>query len=88
MENSVVAVADDAEVRVLADEGGSRLIPSVVSFHPSGHVVVEMPVIIVRNIDESWRIARSATAPSARMGVTSATMLPLNMDLPGHQEGV
>jgi len=38
--NSVVAVADGAEVRVLVDDGGSRLIPSVVSFHPDSRVLV------------------------------------------------
>jgi molecular chaperone DnaK len=37
--NSVVAVADANGARVLSDEGGS-LIPSVVSFHPSGDVLV------------------------------------------------
>lgn len=38
--NSVVSVADGTDVRVLMDEGGSRLIPSVVSFHPDGRVLV------------------------------------------------
>jgi molecular chaperone DnaK len=38
--NSVVAVADGHEVRVLLDEEGQRLIPSVVSFHPHGDVLV------------------------------------------------
>ena len=38
--NSVVAVADGAEVRVFADADGERLIPSVVSFHPSGDVII------------------------------------------------
>ncbi len=38
--NSVVAIADDQAVHVLADEEGHRLIPSVVSFHPSGDVIV------------------------------------------------
>ena len=37
--NSVVAVADKNGARVLSDEAGS-LIPSVVSFHPSGDVLV------------------------------------------------
>jgi molecular chaperone DnaK len=36
----VVAVADQPGGRVLADADGSKLIPSVVSFHPSGEVLV------------------------------------------------
>ena len=39
--NSVVAHADAAgAVKVLADEGGAKVHPSVVSFHPNGGVVV------------------------------------------------
>jgi len=38
--NSVVAIADRPGARVLADSDGSQLIPSVVSFHPSGDVLV------------------------------------------------
>ena len=38
--NSVVAVADASGARVLAGEDGEKLIPSVVSFHPSGDVLV------------------------------------------------
>jgi len=38
--NSVVAIADQPGGRVLADGEGSKLIPSVVSFHPSGDVLV------------------------------------------------
>ncbi|MBX3251597.1 MAG: Hsp70 family protein [Myxococcales bacterium] len=38
--NSVVAVAGEQGVEVLVDAEGHRLIPSVVSFHPSGEVVV------------------------------------------------
>ncbi|MGE0396020.1 MAG: Hsp70 family protein [Kofleriaceae bacterium] len=39
--NSVVAHADAAgQVRVLADESGGKIHPSVVSFHPNGGVVV------------------------------------------------
>ena len=42
--NSVVAYADGTgNVRVLADEGGYKIHPSVVSFHPSGGVVVGAP---------------------------------------------
>jgi len=38
--NSVVAVADGSEVRVLADGDGRKLVPSVVAFHPSGGILV------------------------------------------------
>ena len=38
--NSVVAMADGREARVLADSEGRRLIPSVVSFHPDGSILV------------------------------------------------
>jgi len=38
--NSVVAIADQPGARVLPDSDGSKLIPSVVSFHPSGDVLV------------------------------------------------
>ncbi len=38
--NSVVAIADDTAVQVLTDAEGHRLIPSVVSFHPNGDVIV------------------------------------------------
>src|SRR5579859_8049479 len=38
--NTVVGVVRDGRALTLADEGGRRLIPSVVSFHPSGKVLV------------------------------------------------
>ena len=38
--NSVVAVADQPGGRVLSGSDGLELIPSVVSFHPSGDVLV------------------------------------------------
>ena len=38
--NSVVAVADDEAIHVLSGADGQRLIPSVVSFHPNGEVLV------------------------------------------------
>jgi molecular chaperone DnaK len=38
--NSVVAIANGREARVLADSEGRRLIPSVVSFHPDGSILV------------------------------------------------
>src|SRR5580700_4019125 len=38
--NTVVAVIQDGVPVTLADEGGRKLIPSFVSFHPSGKVLV------------------------------------------------
>lgn len=38
--NSVVSVADATQVRVLAGPDGQSLIPSVVSFHPRGDILV------------------------------------------------
>ncbi|MBZ0118391.1 MAG: Hsp70 family protein, partial [Sandaracinaceae bacterium] len=38
--NSAVAVADGTVVRVLTDAEGNRLVPSVVSFHHSGRILV------------------------------------------------
>jgi molecular chaperone DnaK len=38
--NTVVAVVRDGQAAALADETGEKLIPSVVSFHPSGSVLV------------------------------------------------
>ena len=38
--NTVVAVVRDGRAVTLADENGSRLIPSIVSFHPNGSVLV------------------------------------------------
>src|SRR5579872_7245197 len=38
--NTVVGAVRNGSAMTLADEAGSRLIPSIVSFHPSGKVVV------------------------------------------------
>src|SRR5579859_1971519 len=38
--NTVVGVVRDGRVVTLADEGGRRLIPSIVAFPPSGKVLV------------------------------------------------
>jgi len=38
--NTVAACVRDGRVHVLADEKGNRLLPSVVSFHPNGEVLV------------------------------------------------
>ncbi len=49
--NSVVAVARAHGVEVLRDEAGSALVPSVVSFHPSGEVLVGAPARDRRMLD-------------------------------------
>ena len=49
--NSVVAVADQPGGRVLAGSDGVQLIPSVVSFHPSGDVLVGGPAKERRLLD-------------------------------------
>ncbi len=38
--NSVVAVADGGQSRVIGDPEGRRMVPSVVSFHPAGYKLV------------------------------------------------
>src|ERR1700722_5172025 len=38
--NTVVACVRDGRVHVLADDDGNRLLPSIVSFHPNGDVLV------------------------------------------------
>ncbi len=49
--NSAVAVVQGGEVRVLPDAEGNALIPSVVSFHPSGDVLVGHPARERRLLD-------------------------------------
>ncbi|MBK6579007.1 MAG: Hsp70 family protein [Sandaracinaceae bacterium] len=49
--NSVVAVADGGSVRILADDDGRELLPSVVSFHPGGEVLVGYPARDRRMLD-------------------------------------
>ncbi|TNF60505.1 MAG: hypothetical protein EP303_07030 [Deltaproteobacteria bacterium] len=49
--NSVVAIADQPGGRVLAGSDGVKLIPSVVSFHPSGDVLVGGPAKERRLLD-------------------------------------
>jgi len=48
--NSVVAVADQSGARVLSGDDG-QLIPSVVSFHPSGDILVGVPAKERRLLD-------------------------------------
>jgi molecular chaperone DnaK len=49
--NSVVAMNREGGVHVLADENGDRLIPSIVSFHPGGEVLVGRAAKARRRID-------------------------------------
>src|SRR5258708_38734241 len=55
--NTVVACVRGGRVRVLADEQGRRLLPSVVSFHPSGDVLVGYPAKERRVVDAKNTIA-------------------------------
>ena len=55
--NSVVAVANADRVHVLADEEGRQLTPSVVSFHPSGEVLVGAAAAERKLVDATNTIA-------------------------------
>jgi molecular chaperone DnaK len=55
--NTVVACARAGRVQVLADDQGRRLLPSVVSFHPSGEVLVGYPAKERRVVDAKNTIA-------------------------------
>ena len=51
--NTVVAVVEGGKAQALGDDAGERLIPSVVSFHPSGQVIVGRAAKERRLIDAS-----------------------------------
>lgn len=55
--NTVVAAVRGGRVQVLADEDGRRLLPSVVSFHPSGDVLVGHPAKERRVVDAKNTVA-------------------------------
>jgi molecular chaperone DnaK len=55
--NTVVACARAGRVHVLADEQGRHLLPSVVSFHPNGDVLVGYPARERRVVDAKNTIA-------------------------------
>ncbi|HLK40556.1 MAG TPA: Hsp70 family protein, partial [Polyangiaceae bacterium] len=55
--NTVVACVRGGRVSVLADEQGRRLLPSVVSFHPNGDVLVGYPAKERRLVDAKNTIA-------------------------------
>jgi molecular chaperone DnaK len=54
--NTVVACVRKGQVRVLADEEGRTLLPSVVSFHPSGEVLVGHAAKARRSVDAKHTI--------------------------------
>ena len=55
--NTVVASVQGGRVHVLADDAGRRLLPSVVSFHPNGDVLVGYPAKERRLVDAKNTIA-------------------------------
>jgi molecular chaperone DnaK len=55
--NTVVACVRDKRVQVLADEHGRRLLPSVVSFPPTGEVLIGHPAKERRVVDAKNTIA-------------------------------
>src|SRR5580692_5502368 len=55
--NTVVGCVRGGRVHVLADDQGRRLLPSVVSFHPSGDVLVGHPARERRVVDAKNTIA-------------------------------
>ncbi len=55
--NTVVACVRGGRVHVLPDEQGRRLLPSVVSFHPNGDVLVGFPAKERRVVDAKNTIA-------------------------------
>jgi molecular chaperone DnaK len=55
--NTVVACARAGRVHVVADERGRHLLPSVVSFHPNGEVLVGYPARERRVVDAKNTIA-------------------------------
>ncbi|HEY8946699.1 MAG TPA: Hsp70 family protein [Polyangiaceae bacterium] len=54
--NTVVAVVRDGQASAIADETGNTLIPSVVSFHPSGTVLVGQSAKPRRGVDAAHTI--------------------------------
>jgi molecular chaperone DnaK len=51
--NTVVATVNDGQAAPICDETGTPLVPSVVSFHPNGNVLVGAPARERRAIDPS-----------------------------------
>src|SRR5258708_25828738 len=65
--NTVVAAVRDGVVSVLRDADGQGLLPSVVSFHPSGSVVVGRPAL-ERRVLHPPHTPLSGQAPLQRPG--------------------
>ncbi len=81
--NTVVGVVRDGQAAALADESGEKLLPSVVSFHPSGNVLVgrgakERRLIDARNTVYSIKrlIGRAWDSEELR---TARTRFPFEM---------
>jgi molecular chaperone DnaK len=55
--NTVVASVRGGRVQTLPDEQGRRLLPSVVSFHPSGEILVGHPAKERRSVDAKNTVA-------------------------------
>ena len=53
--NTVVGCVRAGKVHILADEGGRRLLPSVVSFHPNGDVLVGEAAKARKSLAEATR---------------------------------
>jgi molecular chaperone DnaK len=73
--NSVVALAQGGEVQVLRDAEGNSLVPSVVSFHPNGEVLVGYPARERRLLDAKntiYSVKRLIGRPFASDEVTRA----------------
>ena len=89
--NSVVAIANEAEVRVLESPAGDALIPSVVSFHPNGGVIVGRPARERRLIDAQntvYSVKRLIGRPYGSEEVTRARQrFPFAIE-PGPSGGV
>src|SRR5450631_1643068 len=81
--NSVVGAVRDGLAFTIADTAGRRLIPSTVSFHPSGKVLVGYPAIDRRLIDPDntiYSIKRLIGRPWASEEVTqAASRFPFKM---------
>ena len=91
--NSVVAIAEGAGVRVLRDGEGNSLVPSVVSFHPNGSVLVGYPARERRLLDAKntiYSVKRLIGRPFASDEVTRARerlylCRPLRRELRGRE---
>src|SRR6202142_2768225 len=81
--NTVVAAVRDGVALTVPDPQGQRLLPSVVSFHPSGSVLVGRPALARRLLDAPntvYSIKRRMGLPwGAREGRTARAKLPFEL---------